>query len=217
MPPDEQKPTHHPEIQVPTTHYAWGQYATRQRWSSYWHQVTHVIEAAPLSCLIIGAGDGLVAEVLRRQGIRVDVCDFDPDIGADIVGDVRSLPIDDDAYEVTVCAQVLEHIPGSDLPAALGELARVTTQRTVVSVPQHGRVWELSFRVPPWRRFARGGVLPARTAHVADEQHQWELGGGGLPRSEFERMVRKRFTLAQTYAVPDNPYHRFYVLDPARR
>jgi len=62
-------------------------------------------------------------------------------------GDARSLPFPDDAFDVVVCAEVLEHVP--DLGAALDELRRVCRPggQLAVSVPRAGpeRVcWALS-------------------------------------------------------------------------
>src|SRR5439155_2642894 len=41
----------------------------------------------------------------------------------------------DGAVDVALCGQVLEHLPWSDVPRALGELARVSRKGVVLTVP----------------------------------------------------------------------------------
>src|SRR5581483_8336356 len=111
-------------------------------------------------CLIVGPGDGTVPAALRRLDVEVTTLDIDSRLEPDLVGDVRRIPLEAGAVDVSVCAQVLEHIPLGEVGAALAELARVTRRRAVVSVPQRGRMWKLSARLPPLPAIAAAGVLP---------------------------------------------------------
>jgi SAM-dependent methyltransferase len=201
------------EQQVAIEHYAFETYATHARWSSFWHQIRDVLAAKPVSCLVIGAGDGIVPAVLRHLGVSVTTLDVDSALEPDLLGDVRALPIDDRAFDVVIASQILEHIPFDDVPRALGELRRVARKRVVISIPQRGRAWEIVVRLPILPKVARGGVLPARTRHSFDGTHHWEVGARGLRRSRFEAVLTDHFTVFSTYVVTDNPYHRFYVAD----
>ena len=201
-------------IQVEPEHYAWATYNTQGRWASYWHQIRAVVDAQPRRCLIVGPGDGTVPTALSRLGIEVVTLDIDARLHPDLVGDVRSIPLDENAAEVTVCAQVLEHLPLAQVGDALAELARVTSRRAVVSIPQRGRMWKLSARLPPLPAIAAAGVLPARTRHRFDGQHHWELGASNARRGTVEALMRRRFEIEEAFTVIEHPYHRFYLLRP---
>lgn len=59
---------------------------------------------------------------------------------AAVVGDAGMLPVPDARADLVTCIEVLEHLPAVD--RAVAELARVTADRCVVSVP-----WEPWFRL----------------------------------------------------------------------
>lgn len=203
-------------IQVEPENYAWASYNTEGRWASYWHQIRAVLELRPASCLVVGPGDGTVPAALRRIDMQVTTLDIDPRLDPDLVGDVRSIPLPDDAVDVSLCAQVLEHIPFDELGSGLRELARVTRQRVIVSLPQRGRMWKLSLRLPYLPAIATTGVLPARTPHTFDGEHHWELGASNSRRGAVEDLMSRFFAIEQTFAVFEHPYHRFYLLRPSR-
>jgi SAM-dependent methyltransferase len=201
-----------PGLQVSAAHYAWSEYVTRGRWSSYWHQIRLVLERRPTTCLVVGKGDDIVPAVLRLAGVGTTTVDIDPRLEPDTVADVRSLPFSDDEFDCVLAAQVLEHVPFEALDGVVSELRRVTRSFVVASVPQRGRAWELALKLPFLPALRSGGVLPARTRHRFDGQHHWEVGARQLRRGRLEAVLGSRFTIAETLVVPDHPYHRFYVL-----
>ena len=198
--------------QVRAEHYSWLEYTTRGRWSSYWHQIRLVLERGAETCLVVGNGDGIVPSLLERAGVRTTTVDIDPRLDPDTIADVRSLPFPDRSFDCVLAAQILEHVRFETLDGALSEMRRVTRSSVIASVPQRGRAWELAVKLPFLRAFKAGGVLPARTRHRFDGQHYWELGARDFRRSRLEAALRRHFTIAETFVVPDHPYHRFYAL-----
>jgi SAM-dependent methyltransferase len=197
-------------------HYTTLRYDTKKRWCSYWHQVDETLAVSPASVLIVGVGSGIVPAYLRWLGIAVTTLDIVNELEPDLVGDVRAVPLDDDAFDVAVCCQVLEHLELAQVPAALSELARVARRRVVISIPRRGRYWEVAIRIPPLPRFAWGGVLPNRRRYGGDPEHHWELGPRAVPRAHFEKLFAEHLTLERTYHVPEHPYHEFFVGRPIR-
>jgi SAM-dependent methyltransferase len=62
--------------------------------------------------------------------------DPNPEAGADLVGEVEALPVDDGRFDVVICTQVLEHC--DDPAQAVRELRRVTAPGGRVLASTHG-------------------------------------------------------------------------------
>lgn len=202
-------------VQVAPSHYRWSSYVEQRRWASYWHQIDEVLRVEPNSALVIGPGDGIVVDVLRRFGVQVVTSDIDTALGPNVVADVRDLPFEDGAFDIVLCCQVLEHLPFDQLGRCLAEIARVGHGRAVVSIPKKGRSWEVTLRLAPLVTFQRSGKLPARTRHRFDGQHYWELSARGYPSKRVASVFEEHFRIEREFHVATNPYHHFYVL--ARR
>jgi hypothetical protein len=113
---------------------------------------------------VVGPLDGTVVDVGVGEGLCLErLLDLDPGgppahvVGVEyrldkarvarrlpgvwpVVADAGMLPLPDRRADVVTCIEVLEHLPA--VPPAVAELARVTTDRCVVSVP-----WEPWFRL----------------------------------------------------------------------
>lgn len=116
--------------------------------------------AAPTRILEVGMGEGEIVRRLRDRWPQADITGVDlwddelrthwADLpAAAVVTDARRLPFPDDSFDLVLAIEVLEHVERPGL--ALAELARVGTDRVVVSVP----------REPIWRaaNIARGSYL----------------------------------------------------------
>jgi len=201
-------------IQVPAAHYDSLSYDSRERWMSYWHQAHEVLQVRPDDCLEIGVGNGTVSRYLRASGVPVTSADFDEALKPDVVADVRDLPFEDRAFDVVLCAEVLEHLPFDDVPRALHEVARVTRRRAVFSIPIFTRAFWLSVRLPPFRALRWTWHLPARRRFSFDGQHYWEMGARNYPWRVVLATFERSFVLQSQYVVPENPYHYFLIGEP---
>ena len=98
----------------------------------------------------VGVGEGLALQRLIPDGARVVGVEYRADklraarasmAGlAGVVGDAGVLPIRDGSADLVTCIEVLEHL--TEPTVAVGELARITRRRCVISVP-----WEPWFRL----------------------------------------------------------------------
>ena len=94
--------------------------------------------------LEVGAGEGVISQKLHQRfgtAVGLDL----PDAGLRqewrsrpgphyLHGDAENLPFNDDAFDLLVCVEVLEHL--RDPQAGLRELARVTSRHLLLSVPR---------------------------------------------------------------------------------
>ena len=122
-----------------------------------------LIPRAGGSALDIGARDGYIARLLADSFDSVTALDLSVPPMRDerirwIQGDVCSLGFPDDAFDLVLCAEVLEHLPAESLlTRACSEIARVTRHSAIIGVPYRqdlriGRTTCLACggKNPPW-------------------------------------------------------------------
>ena len=155
-------------------------------------------DAPPRRILEIGAGEGEVADVVRRRWPNATYTAgdlWDPHLldqwrprnltGAAL--DATHLPFPDDSFDLVLAIEVLEHVV--DPPAVLAELARVCSGRGVVSVP----------REPLWRalNMMRGSYL-AQLGNTPGHVNHWGARGFEALVSDHLRVVEVRRPLPWT-------------------
>jgi SAM-dependent methyltransferase len=109
-----------------------------------------LVASAPVTHVDVGIGEGLALARLLPAGAQVIGIEYRYDklrvattslAGCSgIVADAGMLPVRDRAAGLVTCIEVLEHL--TDPAVAVAELARITRNRCVVSVP-----WEPWFRL----------------------------------------------------------------------
>ncbi|MBA3724091.1 MAG: class I SAM-dependent methyltransferase [Candidatus Levybacteria bacterium] len=131
----------------------------------------------PQSILDVGAGEGFVLEKLRKNKIGkklegIEYMDEAIALGKKTnplvkirKGDIYKLPYKDNAFELIICTEVMEHL--EDPKAALAELKRVTSKHIILSVPN-----EPLFTI---QRFLRGKNMMKLGDHPEHIQH-WNSG-----------------------------------------
>jgi Methyltransferase domain len=114
------------------------------------------------SALDVGARDGFISKLLVGHFPNVTALDLEePRIDDErircVKGDVTGLNFPDASFDIVLCAEVLEHIPGRTLVRACSELSRVAREYLLIGVPykQDLRVGRLTCRAcgkknPPW-------------------------------------------------------------------
>jgi SAM-dependent methyltransferase len=134
----------------------------------------------------VGVGEGLALDRLIPMGAPVVGVEYRVDklrvaqgslTGlSGVVGDAGMLPVRDQSADLVTCIEVLEHL--TDPGVAVRELARITRQRCVVSVP-----WE------PWFRLGNLGRAKNVTRFGNDPEHLQAFS----PRS-LEALMRRSFS-----------------------
>lgn len=198
--------------QVSKSHYG-ASYRSKDRWLSYFYQLSMVRSCAPASVLEVGPGEGIVNENLRHDGVRVVTCDIAEDLHPDVVGSVTALPFADGEFELALAAEILEHIRFEDVPQALRELRRVSSNHVVVSLPHPGWVFSLSFKLPLLPHLNLFFQIPFFwQTHIFNGEHYWELGKKGYPVSRFVAVAKSAgLELVRTEKHIDDPVHRLFA------
>ncbi len=156
----------------------------------YLRNITDLVHRAqPRRLLDVGCGEGVVLRHLDHHlhgvaeiGLDVDgtglrVAQAQNSVSL-LQGSIYSLPFAPASFDLVLCCEVLEHVEAPR--AALAELARVTSQWVLLSVP-HEPVWRLS-------NMARGKYLRQFGNTMGHIQH-WTRWG-------FLDMVRDHLDIA---------------------
>ena len=203
-------------VQVGAEHYAKG-YDALYRWISYWYQLREVRRVRPKRVLEIGVGRGMVNRELARDGVAVTTLDLDARLGPEVCGDVRRLPFPPKAFDVVLCAQVLEHLPFDELPALLDELRRVSRRHAIITLPcSRGGLFlvPMLLGAATAPRLALRLPLPNRLCRLLFRQHKWEIGRLGFPLRKVRRAIRSAgWRIAREVEPILNTYHRFFILE----
>ncbi len=198
-----------------------GDYLLCGRLHSFAHQIETVLVYKPQRVLEIGVGPGLVTASLLQLGIDVTTLDIDASLMPDLCASVTDIPIPNDAVDVSVCCQVLEHMPFDDACSALCEIRRVTGTALVLSVPDITRYMDIALTTPKLGSQHLKLDLPRLLPRSIDPQracnggHCWEIGY----RDHSLRTVRSAieqtgWNIVRTWRVPELLWHRFFQLEP---
>jgi hypothetical protein len=192
-------------------------YNSKGRVLSFWYQASEALEVQPGKVLVVGKGSGITEGLIKSMSpmkVQIYTLDIDRIVTPDIVGTVTMLPFRDESFDVTICCQVLEHIPFDRFGSALHELQRVTSNRLVMSLP-HGRKFvKLAFRVSPMQERTLIIKNPFNRKVNTSRHHCWEINRT-VTRKQVTNEIRKYFDIEREYLNELNCYHRFYILRKA--
>lgn len=168
------------------------------------------------NCLEVGAGEGFLADLIRRV-FGVPVAAVDLSLWANrraravfglptAVGEARQLPFADDAVDLVVSINTLEHI--ADIALAFSELQRVARGVVVIGMPHALR---------PGEREASGGAAPHAHVSVLTRAEMRRLfGPQARIRGSLSRVVRPLYALAAQDDVSGRPEYAFLRRLPCR-
>ncbi|CAN5693798.1 hypothetical protein BH10ACT1_BH10ACT1_02630 [soil metagenome] len=148
---------------------------------------------APTRILEVGVGEG---EVTARLAARWPDATFigvdlpDPELARNwdgkgfspLFGDIGRLPFEDDAFDLVLAIEVLEHVPYPEL--ALAEMHRVARRDVVVSVPREP-IWSAA-------NLARGKYLK-ELGNTPGHINHWSKKG-------FADLVGRRFDVRAVHS-----------------
>ncbi|MFH1772356.1 MAG: methyltransferase domain-containing protein [Candidatus Omnitrophota bacterium] len=207
------------EQQLKLKDYLTLKYDTKERFSSYWHQINEIIALTPSSVLEAGVGNKFVYDYLKKNGLNVTGVDCEKRLNPDVVADVCCLPFGDNSFDLVSCCQTLEHLPFEEFLKALKEIKRVARKNAVISIPDSTRIYPFSFKLPKIGCCKIIFRLPRFKAYHGEKGtvHYWEIGRGGFPLEKITKSITgSGFSIIKSFNVFENPFHKFFILKKQR-
>ena len=206
-------------IQVQQNYYFKEKYASMERFISYFQQVNGIHRFHARSLLFIGVGDGMVVNFLKNI-YQVTTMDIDPALKPDKLGDVRQMPFKDGSFDLVCAFEVLEHIPLVDVEnRAIQEIARVSREMAIISVPHRRTGFEIVFKFPFIKTLLKRDFLrlawfvPVKFPGFAiSGQHHWEIDGWTTSLKHFRSILSKNFNIIEEKTSPLDSYRHFFSL-----
>ena len=188
-------------------------YNDKGRWASYWHQIKEVLAFNPKKILVIGKGGGLVPAYLKNLELEILTLDIDSSLNPDITASVLNMPVDDNSFDIVLCAEVLEHLPFGDFHRALAEIKRVAKFGAIISLPHFGPAIKFLLKLPFFPEIKLLWKLPYPIKHQFKGEHYWEIGKRNYPLKLIKsEMIKSGFSIEYDYIAFENPLHHFFVL-----
>jgi SAM-dependent methyltransferase len=202
--------------QVTPNHYC-GNYDTKERFCSYWHQIQEIRECNPKIVLEIGIGNGFVSEYLLKRGFDIVRSDLDSKLLPDVTCTILDTPFLDDSFDVVACFELLEHLPFENFEKALLEIRRISRNWVVLSVPDSTQAYRFDLQLPKIGDIRKLVLLPnirfRKPIEKFDGEHYWQIGKDGYPLKRINACFTKaKLFVMKTYRVFEMPYHRFFIL-----
>lgn len=189
-------------------------YLNKDRWVSYYHQIKLVKECIDSgSVLEVGVGNHIVANYLKTR-YQVKTADIIRELNPDVVASVEDLSsFSDNSFDVSLCAEVLEHLPYDKFHTCLNELKRVSKSFVVISLPYWGYTFALNLRLPMIGKKTLKFKISGFKKQKFNGQHYWEIGKKGFSLRKITKSMRETgLTIQKSFWDIDDPYHYYFVL-----
>ncbi len=203
------------ERKLQRSEYFSGQYFSLSQLSSFIHQLNLIRSMNPISAVEIGIGNGFVSTFLRNAGIPMVTADINPALDPDICAPLSRVASQlSQKADLTICCEVLEHMPLDELDDNLDSLAAIGN-RLFLTLPNSYRCWGISgfINLPKLgaRLFDLNIDIPWRRP-VEGSPHFWEVGyNRQCSRKAIENRLRTRYKTVRSGRFALNPYHIYFV------
>ena len=190
-------------------------YDSKERFASYWHQISEILATNPKRVLEIGIGGGLVKDCLKKRGVNVTTVDIEERLSPDIVASIEKMPFASNTFDVAAAFETLEHLPYTKFSEALKELKRVSKRFVIISLPDTTRAFPIMLGKSRVFSFRKLIIFPKfrKRKKCLDKHHCWEIGMENSPLQKIVNDISKTgLKIKKSYRPLENHYHRFFIL-----
>ncbi|MDY0121147.1 MAG: hypothetical protein RBR54_04320 [Sulfurimonas sp.] len=164
----------------------------------------------------VGKGNGFVSDFFKKAGYNFLTFDINKNLEPDVLGSV--LEFSDliiSQADIVVACEILEHLPFEMFEKSLEQIAKVTNQYLIITLPEFKKFFGLNiqFNLPKIARFS----VPIYMKYTGNKNlgsgHFWEIDyDKHTRRKHIESIIKKYFTIVDSGKFHTNLYHNYYVL-----
>ena len=197
-------------------------YDTVERFISYYYQSYCVLQFKNIKKVLeVGIGNMTLTNYLRQHDLDVTTCDYGIDLKPDYVADIRNLPMGNNEFDASLAFEILEHIPFSDFEKGLNQLARVSRNYVIISVPNSTSYVEfkMKYSFPKLRRKKLYWKLqiPDFLTTQGEGNHYWELNRRGYPVNRIRNSIKKcGLEIIKEFEPELHNHHHFFIMKKIR-
>lgn len=180
--------------------------------------------SSPQKILYVGKGTGIAPYLLSRcpGDSEIITMDIEEKFEPDLIGSVLDIPLENNAVDVTLCCQVLEHLPFENFAPALCQMHRVTRDRLILSLPDRRLYFGAKVKIPLFE-FTWSISLPRFPLMFMSypekkfkvNGHYWEIGHKGTTMRIVKEVIRKSgWKIKKISRVHNWSWHTFFELHP---
>lgn len=181
------------------------------RFVHYYDQINLTRSIYFKSVLIIGIGDHIIEDYLKRCGFVVKTFDIDPKLTPDYLGDIRDFNVTEH-FDLVIMSEVLEHLDYALAEGIVDRLSRIANY-VIISVPyvyirllgigEQGkfRIFGNLFLI------SDNGVIKTRIPYFFHtpkqygandlEHHKWSIGFKKYNAKGFCNILRKQYHIRE--------------------
>jgi hypothetical protein len=200
----------------------------KPRFCHYFDQIEILRELKPKSVLIIGIGDYVLYDYLKRLGVHVKTLDNDSNLKPDFCCDVRDkdkMNAIQYRFDVVIGCEILEHIQFNQVSEVLKSFSRLG-RLVLISVPymylrMFGKDGKLKITKDLYLISDNGWLktkipyffwIPKKYPDTDFELHKWAVGFFGYSRRKVRAMLSlNNWILKEKVYYPTNAI--FYILE----
>lgn len=165
------------------------------------------------SILIIGPGDYIISDFLKRQGFKVKTLDIDISLEPNFLCDLKDIIFNvKEHFDLILISEVLEHLNWQYIPQVLFDLSKIA-DRLLISVPYaylrlfgHGDSGKIRI-YKDFHLISDAGLIQTRIPYFFwtpkkypdsdTESHKWCIGYKGYSQSKFRKEILREWKIIE--------------------
>lgn len=186
------------------------QYFDNKQLYSLSKQINDIYNFGVNKVIEIGIGNGFVSSFLRKSGIVVKTFDINENLKPDVCCSIEDVPRHiNEHYDLTVCCEVLEHIPFENFPSNIDMISKLS-DNAYITLPNNKKSFGFGglIRLPKLKHKEISLYVDIKNTGSLGSGHFWEVGlNRDCNIKNIRRILLENYEEVKVEKYSLNPYH----------